>query len=110
MRAGSSQVTGRKRVKGFVIAAKGNPVVEIDTEATAAYVRFSRGKIAKTEPWGAPDSMVMVDYDRSGRILGIEVIGTQEFSISKLLRRTPVRVSQEVQQRTRYVAAGLVPA
>ncbi len=37
------------------------PVVEIEKEATAAYVRFSPGKVAKTQPFWSRESMVMVD-------------------------------------------------
>ena len=110
MRAGSSRGIGRKSINGFVIASGSTPVVEIDTEATAAYVRFSRGKVAKTQPFGSRDSMVMVDFDARGRVLGIEIVGTQEFSIGKLLENAPVRLSKSTMNRARYVTADLVPA
>jgi uncharacterized protein YuzE len=108
MNAGSSQVTGRKPIKGFVVASSRPPVVEIDTEATAVYVRFGRGKVARTEPFGATDSLVMVDYDRQDRILGIELIGQKEYGITHLLRNVPVQVDAATLGRARYVSADLV--
>jgi uncharacterized protein YuzE len=108
MNAGSSQATGKKLIKGFVVASSKPPVVEIDTEATAAYVRFGRGKVVRTEPFGGTDSLVMVDYDRQNRILGIELIGAKEFGISYLLRHVPVQIDHAALSRARYVSADLV--
>ena len=51
MNAGSSPDTGKSRLKSFVIPITEPPVVEIDTEATAAYIRLRDGKIARTEPY-----------------------------------------------------------
>lgn len=110
MRAGLSQVIGKKPIKGILVSSTAPPVVEIDTEATAAYIRFSKGKVAKTSPYGSGENLVMVDYDIKGRVLGIEVVGTQEFSIGKLLKKTPVRLPKETMNRARYVTAALQPA
>ena len=30
---------------------------------------FGRGKVARTEPYGGAESLVMVDYDKRGRVL-----------------------------------------
>ena len=108
MNAGSSRVTGKKPIKGFVVASLRPPVVEVDTEATAAYVRFGRGKVARTEPFGNADSLVMVDFDRQNRVLGIEVIGQKEFGITYLLRDFPVQLDAAILSRARYVSADLV--
>ena len=59
--------------------------MKIDTEATATYVRFGRGKVAHTEPYGGTGSLVMVDYDKRGRVLGIEFIGRRKFNVAELL-------------------------
>ena len=107
MSAGSSQGTGRKPIKGFVIASSHPPVVEIDTEATAAYVRFGRGKVARTEPFGGLKSLAMVDYDKHGKVLGIELIGPEEFGITHLLRGIPMQIDDALLRRTRYVSADL---
>ncbi len=108
MIAGSLQATGKKPIKRFVVASVRPPVVEIDTEATAAHVRFGRGKVARTEPFGGTGSLVMVDYDKQDRVLGIELIGPKEFGITYLLRGIPVPTDSAVLNRTRYVSADLV--
>ena len=110
MSAGSLPLTGKKGVKPFVIGTTRTPVVEVDTEATAAYVRFSRAKVARTVPFGGRHSLAMVDLDQKGQVIGIEFIGQKDFSIRELLRDTPVEVSDETLNRTRYVTADLQPA
>jgi uncharacterized protein YuzE len=85
-------------------------MVEIDTEASAAYVRFGRGKVARTDPYAGDKKMVMVDFDARDRVLGIEVIGSKEFSIGQLLRKIPVKVPAATLLRARYVSAELAAA
>jgi uncharacterized protein YuzE len=104
--AGLSQDTGRP-LKGFLVASTRPPIVEIDTEASATYVRFGRGKVARTEPYGRAEGLVMVDYDKRGRLLGIEFIGRKELNIAELLRDMPLSVPKSMLDRARYVAADL---
>jgi uncharacterized protein YuzE len=108
MNAGSLQAIGNNSINRFIVASSRPPIVEIDTEATATYVRFGRGKVARTEPYGGTDSFVMVDFDRQNRVLGIELIGKKEFSIVHLLRDFPMQIDEAVLSRTRYVSADLV--
>jgi len=108
MNAGSSQVTGNNPIKRFIVASSRPPLVEIDTEATAAYVRFGRGKVVRTEPFGGEDGLLMVDFDHKNRVLGIEVIGRKEFGITYLLRDFPVQLDAATISRARYVSADLV--
>src|SRR5271170_3398192 len=105
MNAGSSQAIGKTLIKRLVVASSRPPVVEIDTEATAAYVRFGRGKVVRTEPYGGTDSLVMVDFDAKNRVLGIELIGPKEFGITYLLQdiHAPVQIDTEALSRARYV-------
>lgn len=110
MSAGSSPLTGTKAVKAFVIRATRTPVVEVDTEATAAYVRFSRAKVARTVPFGGKHSLAMVDLDQKGHVIGIEFIGQKDFSIRELLRNTSIDLPDAVLNRTRYVTADLQAA
>ena len=65
------------------------PVVEIDEEAWAVYVRFNKGTVAKTVELPSLQGMVTVDFDRSEKVLGIELIGVREFTITALLKRVP---------------------
>ena len=108
MNAGSSQAIGKKPIKVFTVASARPPVVEIDTEATAAYVRFGRGKVARTAPFAGADGLVMVDYDRQNRVLGIELVGRKEFGITHLLRDVPIKVDRAALRQARYVSADLV--
>ena len=107
MSAGSSPDTG---TSGFVIPITEPPVVEIDTEATAAYIRLREGKVVRTEPFGSSHGFVMLDFDAEGNVLGIEVVGQQEFSIRELIRLLPVQTTEAVLDRTRYVSAKLEAA
>ncbi|MEO7724325.1 MAG: hypothetical protein ABIU29_06510 [Chthoniobacterales bacterium] len=87
-----------------------DPVVEVDTEATAAYVRFSRAKVARTMSFGGKDTLAMVDLDQRGHVIGIEFVGRKDFSIHELLRNIPVQLSEATLNRTRYVTADLQTA
>ena len=109
MSAGSSPDTGTD-LHGFVIPITEPPIVEIDTEATAAYIRLREAKVARTEPFGSARCLVMLDFDAEGNVVGIEVVGQQEFSIRELLKLVPVRTTEAVLDRTRYVTAKLQAA
>jgi uncharacterized protein YuzE len=91
--------------EGFVVASSRPPIVEIDTGATAVYVRFGSGKVSRTSPFGEADSLVTIDYDRQSRIVGIELIGAKEFGINYLLGDFPLQIDAAVLNRARYVAA-----
>jgi uncharacterized protein YuzE len=101
MNAGSSPDTGKSRVKGFVIPITQPPVVEIDTEATAAYIRIRNAKVARTEPYGSEKALVMLDFDADENVVGIEVVGQQEFSIRELIKQVPVEASDALLNQTR---------
>ena len=109
MNAGSSLDTGKSSLKGFVILSTQPPVVEIDTEARAAYVRL-RNTVAHTEPYGSEKGLVMLDFDADGDVVGIEVVGHQEFSIRELIKQVPVEASEAVLNQTRYITADLQAA
>jgi uncharacterized protein YuzE len=52
----------------------------------------------------------MLDFDVEGHVLGIEIVGQQEFSIRELIKLVPVQATEAVLDRTRYVAANLEAA
>ena len=105
MTAGSSPDTGKSDLKGFVIPITQPPIVEIDTEATAAYIRLRDTKVVATKPYGSEKGLVMLDFDANENVVGIEVVGQQEFSIRELIKQIPVKTSDAVLNATRYVAA-----
>ena len=49
----------------------------------------------------------MLDFDAQENVVGIEVVGQQEFSIRELIKQVPVEVTDVVLNQTRYVAADL---
>ena len=110
MNAGSSPDIGKSGVKGFLIPINEPPVVEIDTEATAAYIRLLDTKVVRTEPYGSEKGFIMLDFDANGNVVGIEIVGQQEFSIRELIKQIPVQASDAVLNQTRYVAADLQAA
>lgn len=97
-------------MKGFVIPITEPPIVEIDTEATAAYIRLRRSAVVRTEPFGSKKGFVLLDFDARGNVVGIEVVGQQEFSVRELIKQVPVKVSEAILNKTRYVAADLQAA
>jgi uncharacterized protein YuzE len=96
--------------KGFVIPITQPPIVEIDTEATAAYIRLRDTKVVATKSYGSEKGLVMLDFDADENVVGIEVVGRQEFSIRELIKQIPVKTSDSVLNQTRYVTADLQPA
>ncbi len=84
--------------------------MEIDTEATAAYIRLRAAPVAGTKPFDSERGLVMLDFDAEGNVVGIEVVGQQEFSIRELLKLVPVQTTEAILNRTRYVTAKLQAA
>jgi len=82
------------------------PVVEIDTESQSAYVRFSEKRIVKTvAPGGAAGSIITIDLDQNNHVVGVELLGVQEFGIRTLLDKTSISVPPELLAKARYIAA-----
>ena len=49
--------------------------VEFDSEVNAMYIRFKRGKVDKSEPLA---DNVIVDVDKNGKAIGIEILLPKE--------------------------------
>jgi preprotein translocase subunit YajC len=67
--AGSSPDTGKSGIKGFVISISEPQVVEIDTGATAAYIRLRASAVARTEPFGSEKGFVVLDFDAQENVV-----------------------------------------
>jgi len=93
-----------KRVR-FDFQAKGSPVVEMDTEAGAAYVRFNRNPVAKTVVVEDEGFIITTDCDADGDVIGVEIIGVDEFTIDRLAELGHFEVPDSVAKRTKYVSA-----
>jgi len=62
------------------------PIQAVTSEGLSgpAYIRFSKESVATTEPWDDRDD-VIVDYDDSGAVVGVELITLDPDVIDTLL-------------------------
>jgi uncharacterized protein YuzE len=65
--------------------------IEFDSEVNAMYIRFKKGKVDKSEPLA---DNVIVDVDKNGKAIGIEI----------LLPKQDIRVSQLVSEALKVEA------
>jgi len=65
--------------------------IEFDSEVNAMYIRFKKGKVDKSEPLA---DNVIVDVDKNGKAIGIEI----------LLPKQDIRVSQLVSEALKVAA------
>ena len=81
------------------------PVVELDSESHAAYVRLSKTKVAKTLVVEDKGITVTVDVDKNGNAVGIELIGVRDFTVQSLIKKARLqdRIPKEKLQGARYI-------
>ena len=96
------------------VTCKTPPVVELDSAAGAAYVRFSRHKVARTQVLDSRKATVTVDFDAAGEAIGIELIGVEEFTLARLLESCGIELHPQNRVaigKARYIRTGAkVPA
>ena len=94
-----------KKKYSMLIESNSAPVVELDSEAHAAYVRFSDHPVAKTKLLVAGECIVTADYDSQDKVIGVELIGVSEFGVEPLLKTAGFSpLSKELLDRTRYIS------
>src|SRR5689334_4093872 len=92
--------------KHLIVGKSGTPpTVEIDTEATSAYVRFRRAKIARTLRLSTKWPIVTMDLDAHGDVVGIEFVGVKKYNLAYLLKRVPLEAPPGLIDRANYVSA-----
>ena len=84
--AGSSSDTG-KNPKRFVIRITQQPIVGIDIDATAVYIRLRDTKVVATKPYGSEKGLVMLDFDADENVVGIEVVGNRSSAFANSSNR-----------------------
>ena len=89
----------------FTIKSQIAPVVEIDTAVSAAYVRFSDGKVARTLSPECDDVIVTLDLDKEDRVLGVEILGVREFNLDVLLKKIPFLRAEVPIELAKYVSS-----
>lgn len=98
----------------ITITCKTPPVVELDSAAGAAYVRFSRHKVTRTQVLESTKATVTIDFDAAGDAIGVELIGVREFTLARLLASCGIKLlpdSPDMLGKARYIRTGAkVPA
>ena len=82
------------------------PTIEFDHSVGAWYVRFRSGKVKRTISEEKPGVVAAIDLDANNQVVGIELIGVKEFSISLLRKIAPMDTSKVDFDRARFVRAG----
>jgi uncharacterized protein YuzE len=78
-------------------------VIEIDPCCHSVYLRFKRAKVHRTISEPKPGAIMAIDLDAKGKVVGIELIGITNFSISAILRRLPPRFRNMNLERTEFM-------
>lgn len=73
-------------------------IIQLDPEADALYLTLKRGRVAKSRE---VEPGVILDLDRTGRVLGIEMLDASERYAAEALRRLTVH---RMVRRTRRAA------
>jgi len=92
------------------VAAKNPPVVELDSNAHAAYVRFSNKRVSETKVVTEDKYTVTIDMDADGEVIGVELVGVEEFQVGRLLKMAGVTAPKQMLDRASYVPAKLQAA
>lgn len=74
------------------------PTLELDPDANAVYIRFSKAKVVKTIPdeRQGRGTILAVDLDSKGEMVGIEVVGVKTFSLRAIRRALPERWQRDI--------------
>jgi uncharacterized protein YuzE len=82
------------------------PTVEIDSTVPVAYIRFNHREVASTREVESDDVIITVDLDSSDRVIGVELVGVEQFNIAELAERAHIiGIPDEFLRRTHYVPA-----
>jgi uncharacterized protein YuzE len=94
----------------FLVKTATPPTIEVDTEATAVYVRFKKASVAKTVPQACESMHLAVDLDSHGEVVGIEAVGLTGFSVHSIMEKASVQAPKIDFSRARYVPSEFVEA
>lgn len=77
----------------LVVASRSRPVMEIDSQANAAYVRFGKEKVARTVDRSFDKLIVTVDLNSKGGVVGVEILNFDQLKVEVVLKKAHVEVS-----------------
>jgi uncharacterized protein YuzE len=92
------------------VPAQHPPTVELDSDAHAAYVRFSKNRVKETRVITEDKCIVTIDLDARGDVVGVELVGVQEFNVGRLLELAKITAPKSMLDRASYVPAKLQAA
>ena len=98
----------KTEIQQFVVHNTTPPIIEVDTEAAAIYVRFKHTKVAKTVSRPSSSMILAIDLDLKNEVVGIEAVGVKEFGIriiQRLIQKAEVKIPNFDFSKTRYVSA-----
>jgi uncharacterized protein YuzE len=78
------------------------PTVEIDQAASSIYIRFKRGRVARTIRHQSKWPLVTVDLDADGDVLGVECVGVKRFNLPGVLKTAHVQAPAEAVTRADF--------
>ena len=84
--------------------------MEIDQAASAIYIRFKRGKVARTIRHKSKWPLVTVDLDAGGVVLGVECVGVKRFNLQGVLKTARVQAPSEAMTHADFQFASKPPA
>jgi len=87
------------------------PVVVIDSDAGAAYVKLSESPVSSTLNLKEGEVMANLDLDAGQRIVGLEVVGTHEFNLARLIEISGIGeyFTKDIIDRAQYVRSDTPP-
>ena len=91
------------KLEPIIVRSARPPTVEVDWAALAAYIRFGKGKVAKTVRRDCDHCLITIDLDRQGRLIGIETIGETNIEIGAILKRAAVQAPHVDFSKARYM-------
>jgi len=86
----------------LLVGSSQPPTVEIDQAASAIYIRFKRGKVARTIRYESKWPLVTVDLDAGGDVLGVECVGVKRFNLPSVLKTARVQAPSEAVTRADF--------
>lgn len=94
---------------GLVVPRVAPQSVEIDPSCHCAYIRFKVAKVHKTITRETAGTIVAVDLDSKGQVIGVELVGVKEFSIVAMRQFLPTPLRNMDFERARFMPANEVP-
>lgn len=82
-----------KEINLIQVSAKNPPVITLDSETKAVYIKFSKNKIVKTLDDSANGAIITIDLDAKNNVVGVELIGVKRFTITGTVKMLSRKIS-----------------